>query len=474
MAKYSDVSVTLSPIRGREGAVIGVSAIARDISALKRANTELERREQHIRLLLQSTAEAIFGVDLTGRCTFCNPACARLLGYLTTDELLDANIHDFLQIQVAEGDDNYSPIEVVMRTGQGTHTDAASIRRLDGTYFAAEYWNHPVRSLDGEVVGAVVTFLDVTERKAAEEEIRVAAQRREAFLAMLSHELRNPLGAVLAATRVMEAQAENPDVLAKARDVIQRQSSHMARLLDDLLDVARITRGGLELKKQDLDIRIACEAACETVGPALRAKHIDLRIDLADEPLFVRGDAARLQQVVGNLLSNAVRYSPDGSQVRLRAVRAGTQVQINVEDDGYGIAPDMLEEVFELFVQSDKSLARSDGGMGVGLTLVRRIVELHGGRVRAFSDGNQRGTRLEVWLPAQTTATLATEPPATSNGQTRRVVLVEDQEDARIMLRLLLEARGHKVREAEDGEQGVSLISEEPPDVAFVDIGLHG
>jgi two-component system CheB/CheR fusion protein len=469
-----EVSVLLSPIYNRVGEVVGMSTIARDITPLKKTQQELALREERLRLILDSTAEAILGLSPDGRCTFCNAASARLLGLGSADDLVGQRVYDVLRLARPDGNpypEHEAPILSVLRTGQGVHSDSDSLLRMSGSTFPAEYWSYPVWR-DGRLDGAVVTFLDITDRKRAERELHAAARRREQFLAMLSHELRNPLAAVLAATQVMQAPAVEQRALGTAREVIERQSAHMARLLDDLLDVSRITRGGIELRKEDLDLREVTRTSLEAVGPLLGDRRSDLELDLPEEVVPVRGDPARLQQVVVNLLTNAARYSSAGSPIRLRIAGEGEKVHLVVYDKGCGLEPEMRTAIFELFVQAHQGLERSRGGLGVGLTLVKKIVELHGGTVEAQSDGVGKGCTFVVTLPLQRRAILHAPADPTRNVVPRRVVLVEDQIDARTMMRLLLESRGHVVLEVGDGAAAVEVIEREHPDVALVDIGL--
>jgi two-component system CheB/CheR fusion protein len=472
--KLLDISVTISPIRDRSGTIVGASEIARDISALKIARRELEEREAHIRLLLESTAEAIYGLDLDGVCTFCNPAAVRMLGYDSADNLIGEKMHEVVHYSRADGS-TYPESDCSMHTaflaGRGTHADDEVLYRADGSSFPAEFWSYPIIH-GGQIEGAVVTFLDITERQQANQEIHLAARRREQFLAMLSHELRNPLGAVLNATKVMAAE-DSDEARARARGVIERQSGHMARLLDDLLDVSRITRGGIELRKEDVDLREAIRLAVEAVGPHVQRHAIELELSLGDEPLPVRGDSARLQQIIGNLLTNAVKYSREGGTVELTAGREGEEVVVVIKDSGFGISPELLPQIFELFVQTEQGLDRSEGGLGVGLALVRQLVELHGGRVTGHSEGENRGSEFRVVLPVQHQGVQTSSKRRTGNGAgPRRVVVVEDQEDAREMLTMLLQARGYIVYQARNGAEAIETIERVHPDVALVDLGL--
>jgi two-component system CheB/CheR fusion protein len=461
-----EVSLTVSAIRDRDGELVGVSGISRDITPLISAQRELEERQSQIRQLLDSTAEAIIGLDREGRCTFCNPACVRMLGYASADELVGKAILPLIH------PDEDCAIARAFRDGKDVHSDDEVLRRVDGTTFPAEYWSYPIRRGD-KVVGAVVTFLDITERRRAEDEIRTAARRREQFLAMLSHELRNPLAAVLNAVRMMQHDSLDAAGRERCQGVIERQARHMARLLDDLLDVSRDRRGKFELRKEDLDLRRPIEAAIESAQPRIEERDIELALSLPDQPLPVRGDHNRLQQVVVNLLHNAATYSPRGGRVELDLGRENGHAKLRVTDHGMGISPEMLDKIFDLFVQAEQPLDRSLGGLGVGLSLARTIVELHGGTIDAHSDGAGRGAELLVRLPLQPHALRdRREPTAPTRAAPCRIVLVEDQDDAREMLRMLLESMEHVVIEAADGVAGVHAIEAEHPDVALVDIGL--
>ena len=469
-----DVSVTISPIHDAEGRIAGASAIGRDVTQLRKIQRDLSEREARIRLLLDSTAEGIIGLGPDGLCTFVNPSCVRMLGYTSADDLIGHQIHPLLHPSKADGTGHveeecaiYSPL----RTGKGTHSDAETITRADGSSFLSEYWSYPIRR-GNQIAGVVLTFLDITDRKRAEDEIRMAARRREEFLAMLSHELRNPLSAVVNAARVMRAPTVKPETIDKARQIVERQSRHMARLLDDLLDVSRITRGGIELRKEDLDLRDVIRTAIESLAPVFEERKSQLHTDMPDEVLPVRGDSARVQQIVVNLLSNAARYSPPGGPIYLSATADGGSVLLKVKDRGRGISPSMLSDIFELFVQDGQGLERSTGGLGIGLTLVRQIVELHGGEVHAHSDGPGNGSEFVVRLPRQPHAVIRRLSESQQTADTRRVLIVEDQDDAREMLRVLLESMGHIVIAEADGRSAVATIQSEHPDIAFIDIGL--
>jgi two-component system CheB/CheR fusion protein len=473
-----DASVTLSPILDADGSIVGLSAIARDVTPLLQAQRELEERQAQIRLLLDSTAEAIVGLDRDGRCTFCNPAFARMLGVDDCEPLIGRSIHELIhqphesRVNGANHSARDCRLHRACRDGTAIHVDDELVARADGSTIQVEYWSHPIRRND-RVVGAVMTCLDITDRKLAETEVQVQSRRREQFLAMLSHELRNPLAAVLNAIRLMaHAPDGDTDTQLRCREVVERQSRHMARLLDDLLDVSRITRGKFELRKEDLDLRRAIEAAIESTAPRRAERGIELVVDMPGVPIAVRGDSNRLQQVVVNLLSNAATYSPPGTRNTLALAVDGADAVIRVKDQGFGIDAAIMDSIFELFVQGDQHLDRSMGGLGVGLSLARSIVELHAGTIQAHSEGAGKGSEFVVRIPIQRRALTERRSAVPSVGGRCRIVLVEDQPDSREMLQLLLVKRGHVVIDASDGASAIETIDREHPDVALIDIGL--
>jgi len=288
---------------------------------------------------------------------------------------------------------------------------------------------------------------------------------------MLSHELRNPLAAILSATRVLETAKWTDTACLEAGQVVARQAHHMSRLLDDLLDVARITRGHIMLRNERVDLRETARSAIEALGPFLAEHDTQLTVEISGEPLYVAGDEARLQQIQANLLSNASKYSPRGSSVRFELKRVGPEAMIRVTDHGQGIEADILPRIFDLFVQGNQSLARTDGGLGIGLTLLKSLVELHHGRVEARSDGPGKGSVFVVHLPLAPGEHSA-EGDHAPHGAVHTVVLVEDQDDARRMMQILLETEGVRVFSAANGVDGVKLIERIKPDLALVDLGL--
>jgi signal transduction histidine kinase/CheY-like chemotaxis protein len=305
---------------------------------------------------------------------------------------------------------------------------------------------------------------------------RRAIEARDQFLAMLGHELRNPLAAVRLAASLLARSGGDSVAAARHRSVIERQTNHLARLIDDLLDVARVTYGKISLRPEPVNLDEIIRASAQAFEQTFRAGNVSLHVSVQPK-LFVRGDRVRLEQVLANLLNNAIKYTPAGGSVELSGGIEGGSAVVRVTDSGIGLDGEVLQRVFDMFTQVDESLDRSQGGLGIGLTLVRSLVQLHGGTVHAMSAGLGRGSEFRVVLPLATPPGDRgdSEPQAMPPVESRaRIVLVEDGEDVRSMLQELLEVEGHTVFTAADGPRGVERILEVEPDLAFVDIGLPG
>jgi PAS domain S-box-containing protein len=311
------------------------------------------------------------------------------------------------------------------------------------------------------------------EADAARAQAESANREKDEFLAMLAHELRNPLGPIVHAAEILGQHPPLEEAPRRAVAMIDRQARHMARLLDDLMDVARITRGRVGLRSETLDLRDPIAQAVETQRPAFEAKRQHLSLALPDGPVAVLGDPARLQQVVGNLLHNARKYTPTGGSIRVTLQRSASTAEVQVEDDGIGIAREHLPSIFDLFVQANPTLARTEGGLGIGLTLARGVVDLHGGQVSVASEGLGRGARFTVTLPVATADLRPPVPPAAvATPPTRRILVVEDNADGREALATLLRLAGHEVEEAATGREALDAAERHPPDVVLLDIGL--
>jgi signal transduction histidine kinase/CheY-like chemotaxis protein len=327
------------------------------------------------------------------------------------------------------------------------------------------------------------TNRDNTERKNLAEnlrrtldELKVADRQKNEFLATLAHELRNPLAPVLNAVELLSVKELPDDEVQWCRNVLDRQLKQMARLLDDLLEVGRIAGGRLELRRERVELGKVIETAIETSRHYIDAASHKLSVRLPTEPIFVNADSARLGQIFANVVNNAAKYTRPGGEIVISAVRENDRAAVTVKDNGIGIPPDLLPRIFDLFVQEEYSTGSESGGLGVGLTLVRKLVELHGGTVEARSAGRNQGSEFIVRLP------LATEPVAAEHSSAsnpvaplrRRVLIVDDRVEQTRTMRMLLERMGHQAHVASDGASALRILEEFPCDVAFIDIGLPG
>jgi signal transduction histidine kinase len=331
----------------------------------------------------------------------------------------------------------------------------------------------------------VLVLSDISERKKLEEgyrrtayELSFAARRKDEFLAMLAHELRNPLNAIVAANALQDTFGSPDPDSERLRSVVARQTRHLARMIDDLLDASRITRGEIQMRKEVIELGAIIHRVCETQRAMLDARKQRVTLSVPEQPICVEGDELRLEQVVSNLLANASKYSDTGSEIRLSLAAEGkdeSRAVLTLSDAGIGIPPDMLEDVFEMFVQVDRSLARTAGGLGLGLTVVKQVVQQHGGTVYAESAGVGKGATFVVTFPRCATPAAERESgpePVQPARAGLDILLVEDNDDTRDLVAALLETRGHRVQCAADGLEGVSMAIEHKPDVALIDIGL--
>ena len=313
--------------------------------------------------------------------------------------------------------------------------------------------------------------------EAREEDLKLAGQRKDEFLAMLAHELRNPLAALSMALELLQRSGDDPTRAARQQGIARRQLGHLVRLVDDLLDVSRITRGAFELRKNDLDLNAVLDAALSVTQPILEAKDIRLSVDRPDTPVPLHADATRLEQVFNNLLSNAAKFTERGGSVDLSLLRTADEAVLRIRDTGRGIPSEMTDQVFEPFVQVDPGLDRTKGGLGLGLTLVRTLVQMHGGTVTASSSGAGQGSTFEVRLPLRPARQRGDAPSGAARGASSpacRILVVEDSRDIGETLADFLRSLGHSVELATTGPEGAQKLLALQPDVGLVDIGLPG
>jgi signal transduction histidine kinase/ActR/RegA family two-component response regulator len=346
---------------------------------------------------------------------------------------------------------------------------------LDERYVDFVY--QPIRDANGQVTGIFVEGSDVTDRKLVEDELRAANRQKDQFLAMLAHELRNPLAPIMTAAQLLKVGRLDAKSTANASEIIVRQAGHMTDLVNDLLDVSRVTRGLVTLEKEELDLNALVAAAVEQVRPLIDTRRHALALQLSDGPVHVTGDRTRLVQVVSNILNNAAKYTAPGGRIVLAVTTGDKEATVAVRDNGMGIAPEVLPYIFDLFTQAERTPDRSQGGLGIGLALVKSLVALHGGTVQARSDGLGQGSEFSISLPC------AARPPAQvreaggdgaampDNGNLR-VLVVDDNVDAAQMLAALLEVQGHAVSVEYDGRGALARARAQQPDVLLLDIGL--
>jgi len=364
-----------------------------------------------------------------------------------------------------------------VRTGQLFEVECRYHDRLTGGYRWHLVRALPVRNETGAIVQWFGTCTDIDDQKRAAEALEASDRHKDEFLAMLAHELRNPLAPIYNAVEILKRREDVAHAIDWERDVIDRHVRHMTRLIDDLLDLSRISQGKITLEKRPLDLAAVVEQAVETVRPLVEARKHRLEIELPSDPVRFQADSTRLTQVLGNVLANAAKYTEEGGFIQLKAEKEEGQLVIRILDNGIGIAPESLPQVFEAFAQIDKSIDRSQGGLGVGLTLARRLVEMHGGTIDVFSGGLGQGSEVVIRLPTPNSAQSEEAPARAARpgpASIHRILVVDDSELLAQSLARLLSLNGHEVRVALDGVAAVREALAFRPDIAFVDIGLPG
>jgi PAS domain S-box-containing protein len=353
------------------------------------------------------------------------------------------------------------------------------IERPDGFRITALAHANPIHNEMGELVGAVNVLVDITDRKKAEDALREADRSKNEFLATLAHELRNPLAPIRAAVKIMELKSQLTPESQAALEVIDRQTLQMTRLIDDLLDIARITSNKLDLRRQRIDLREVIDAAVETSRPLIDQLGHTLTVEAPAEAIHIDGDLVRMAQVISNLLNNSAKYTEAGGRIWLTAAREDNQAVIKVRDTGMGISAELMPRVFEMFAQAEPAATRSPGGLGIGLTLVKRLVEMHGGTITVHSDGSGQGSEFVMRVPVATSEPLPSaievksKPKLASEPATPiRILVVDDNHASADSLGLLLRLLGNEVRIEHDGLAAVEAAREFEPRVVLLDIGL--
>jgi PAS domain S-box-containing protein len=473
-----------APIRDETGAIVGAVLVFRDVS--ERRRTDLARA--HLAAIVESSDDAIVSKTLQSVILSWNKGAERIFGY-AADEAIGRPITILIPPdRLGEEQD------ILARIVRGEHIEHFETVRVckDGRLLDVSLTISPIRNTEGTIVGASKVARDISHRKALEarnielrereqrarQEAEAASRAKDEFLAMLGHELRNPLSPILTALQLMKLRGGGG--LEREREVIERQVGYLTRLVEDLLDVSRITRGTVAIKEEHVGVTDLVAKGIEIASPLLDQRTHVLEVDVPRN-LWVRGDAVRLSQVMSNLITNAAKYTPPGGRITVRATDERGDVVVRVRDTGIGIAPDVLPKVFDLFVQERQDIDRSQGGLGLGLTIVRNLVERHGGTVSAHSDGPGAGSEFVVRLPRADTpaapgATADVRPVSESalapSGASLRILIVDDSVDGAEMLAAALSAKGHKTQVAFDGPDALRVATTFRPAVVFLDIGL--
>jgi PAS domain S-box-containing protein len=440
----------------------------------QRAESRLRESERRFRLLAENSQDVIYRLRLKPKPAFeyVSPALIRILG-LSPQELYD---HPELLTKLVHPDDAAALAASFVRPPE--HPYVLRIRRKDGRYVSGEQKVTLIYDEAGEVVAAEGIARDVTEREQAVAALREADRRKTEFLAVLSHELRNPLSPIRNGLFILDRVAPGSDQARRARAVIERQVAHLSRLIDDLLDVTRVSRGKIQLQLEVVEMNELVRQTVDDHHSLFDQREIHLELQQAASKLFVRADRTRLAQVVGNLLQNAAKFTGSGgaTTVSVDADAEGRRAVVKVKDTGIGIDPEVLPRLFEPFTQADRALDRSKGGLGLGLSLVKGLVEMQGGTVSAESEGTDKGATFTVRMPLDTSTATQTRPasPAPADRRARRVLVIEDNIDSAETLREALQLGGHSVKVAVTGAEGLEQARAFKPEVVLCDIGLPG
>ena len=443
-----------------------------EVQALRHRDERLAAIQQEnvfLAAVVSGSDDAIVSKLLDGTVRTWNAGAEHLFGY-TAEEMVGQPIYI-----IVPPERHAEERGLLARLSRGERIEHfETVRRAkSGRLVDVSLTISPIRGSDNRLIGASKIARDITERKRTEEALREASRHKDLFLAMLGHELRNPLAAIRHATSLLQSGNVNEALVARTHAILERQGRHMGALIDGLLDLSRIGEGRIHLQLEPVDLVDVCRATCADVQVRSPDRELTYTTHLPSAPVYVEGDLTRLTQIVDNLLSNAVQHTPDGGTVDLAIAGESDHVTVTVRDTGAGIEPADLDRIFEVFRQGPESSMRRHGGLGLGLALVRSLVELHRGQVRASSGGLGRGAQFVIRLPLTARRPAAKVAPR-QDARSRSILIIEDNEDASDMLRELLTLQGHRVRVAVSGEEGIAAFQAERPDVVLCDLGLPG
>jgi len=469
-------NVVITALRDQSGELRGFAKVTRDLTERRRQEEALRQNEEQFRLLVDAVKDyAVFMLDPDGNVLTWNAGAAAIKGYGPAD-VLGRHFSMFFTAEDVAAGKPARELDVALRSGR-VQDEGWRVRK-DGSVFWADVVITPVFDSHGELRGYAKVTRDLTETRRLVE-LEHSSRRMSEFLAMLAHELRNPLAPIRNALTIMQMQHGLSPPMQRTRDIVDRQVGHLTRLVDDLLDVGRIVTGKILLKSEPLNYREVVLASVEAVRPLIEAHRHELSVDLPAEPIEMVGDATRLVQALQNLLNNAARYTSDGGRIALTVRVDGTTSITTVTDTGRGISPQAIERIFELFVQEEVTRSTSESGLGIGLSLVRTLVELHGGMVSASSAGEGKGSTFTVRLPVRRAvavgpATITAIAPQAAAEPGCRVLVVDDNRDSADTMVNVLELLGHEARAAYGGEQALRVVDQFHPQVVLLDLNMPG
>jgi PAS domain S-box-containing protein len=462
---WANTTVTL--LRHADGAASQFIGIIEDITDRRQA----EEARSRLAAVVESSDDAIVTKTLDGIITSWNPGAARHFGY-SAEEVVGRTVT--LLAPPGHGDEEPALLERIRRGERISHYTTVR-RRKDGTLIDVSLSVSPLKDADGRIIGASKIARDITLQKKADEALREQDRRKDEFLATLAHELRNPLAPIRQAALISRSPGATEAQKLWSHDVISRQVQHMSLLLDDLLDISRVTRGMLELRTEMTEISAVVEAAVETARPAIDARRHRFSMQLPAKPVVFAADPLRLAQVLANLLTNAAKYTDPGGAITLTAEADADTITLSVTDTGIGLEHDTLSRVFTMFSQVESTRDRSEGGLGIGLALSKGLVNLHGGTIEAHSAGAGKGSEFRVRLPRHSVPGSGRAQPVTASGKPvtkRRVLIADDNRDAAESLAILLRLEGHEVAVATNGREALSVFQALGPQIALLDIGM--
>jgi PAS domain S-box-containing protein len=458
-----------APIRDDSGVAVGAVLVFRDVTERRKA----EEAQARLAAIIESSQDAIISKTLDGVIRTWNTGAERLFDY-TAHEAIGQSIT--LIIPPDRRDEEY---EILARISQGArieHFETVRVSKL-GRRIDISLTVSPIRDRNGRIIGASKIARDITDRKRVDKALEEANHRKDQFIALLAHELRNPLAPLRNGLQVIRLAGTDTSAVAQAREMMDRQLGHMVRLIDDLLDISRVSQNKMELRRSRVLLKDVISSAVETARPAIEEAGHEFTISPPPEPVYLDADLTRLAQVFSNLLNNSAKYTQRGGRIWLAAERQGSEVIVSVRDTGLGIPANDLPRIFDMFSQVDRSIERSTGGLGIGLALVKGLVEMHGGTVTAMSAGQGKGSTFTVKLPAfeRTAAPLAavrSESEPHYAGPRRRILVVDDNRDSANSMAMMLKLMGNEVRTAHDGIEAIETAQEFRPKAILMDLGM--